>query len=102
MWVVYNGLIKKGMFICHKCDNPGCVKPDHLFLGTASDNNMDKIKKNRHNAPSGEGHANSKLTAKQVQEIRSLKGVKSSYEVGKLFNISYGNVCVIWRGETWK
>lgn len=46
---IKNGPIPSGMFICHHCDNPPCCEVSHLFLGTALDNNLDKIKKNRHN-----------------------------------------------------
>lgn len=47
-WKIVNGEIPEGMFICHKCDNPRCCNPEHLFLGTAKDNNADMIKKDRH------------------------------------------------------
>lgn len=46
-WVIHNGDIPKGMLVCHKCDNPPCCNPDHLFLGTAKDNAHDAIKKGR-------------------------------------------------------
>ena len=46
-WFLIHGEIPKGMLICHHCDNRPCVRPDHLFLGTAKDNAMDAIKKGR-------------------------------------------------------
>lgn len=46
-WTLANGPIPKGLFVCHHCDNPPCVRPDHLFLGTASDNIRDAWAKGR-------------------------------------------------------
>lgn len=47
-WSLKNGDINKGLHVLHKCDNPACVNPDHLFLGTQSDNNKDCKSKGRH------------------------------------------------------
>lgn len=47
VWTLIHGEIEKGKVICHKCDNTRCINPDHLFIGTQSDNLMDKIKKGR-------------------------------------------------------
>lgn len=47
-WEVTNGPIPKGISVCHRCDNPPCCNPQHLFLGTQSDNNLDMVEKLRH------------------------------------------------------
>lgn len=46
-WTIHNGPIPDGLMVCHRCDNPRCVRPDHLFLGTAYDNNIDSFVKGR-------------------------------------------------------
>lgn len=51
VWEWFNGDIPEGQYILHKCDNPGCLNPDHLFIGTQRDNVMDAINKGRHHTP---------------------------------------------------
>lgn len=60
-WEMHFGAIPSGMSVLHHCDNPPCVRPDHLFLGTDTDNTADKVRK---------GRANSALTIEQVREVR--------------------------------
>ena len=71
------GEIPIGMEVCHKCDNPPCVNPSHLFLGTRQDNIDDRERKGRNNPPKGEKHAKAKLTELDVLTIRKkrLQGV---------------------------
>lgn len=55
-WSIYRGELADGMSVCHKCDNPGCVRPEHLFLGTHKENMVDMVRKgrgNRHGTPKG-------------------------------------------------
>jgi hypothetical protein len=59
-WSFENGPIPPGMHVLHRCDNPKCVRPDHLFLGTNADNMADKTRKGR--TPSGANHWNGKKT----------------------------------------
>jgi hypothetical protein len=54
-WSTQHGDISKGMFICHHCDNPSCVNPDHLFLGTRMDNIQDMLSKERHYCQTPDG-----------------------------------------------
>lgn len=67
-WKIHNGDIPEGLCVLHKCDVPCCVNPDHLFLGTSTENNADRDRKNRQGK--GEQLPQSKLTEKQVLEIR--------------------------------
>lgn len=73
--------IPSGLYVCHHCDNPRCVNPDHLFLGTNSDNQLDASRKGRLKSRSdahvrGESHSLSKLTEQQVLYLRSLPSLK--------------------------
>jgi hypothetical protein len=65
------GPIPDGLFVCHHCDNPLCVRPDHLFLGTALHNNLDRVQKGRSRHAGGELHYRAKLTWDRVRRIRA-------------------------------
>jgi hypothetical protein len=69
--MILSGTYIDGMQVCHRCDNPKCCNPKHLFLGTNLDNNQDKVLKGRH--AFGSGNGNAKLTDAAVREIRAAK-----------------------------
>lgn len=69
-WMLPNYIIPKRMEVCHSCDNPSCVNPKHLFIGTHQDNMDDRERKGRNKPPKGEAHGCHKLTKEQVEYIR--------------------------------
>lgn len=87
---LYYGPIPDGMQVCHHCDNPACVRPDHLFLGTQLDNVHDMVDKGRHRFPIGEQHPVHKLSAAQVAAARRLyaRGGIAQTELAALLGIS--------------
>lgn len=91
--------------VCHKCDNPKCVNPDHLFAGTRADNNADKTIKGRQaKGPShgvrGERSHLAKLTSKQVAEIRNLRGLPQ-HRIASAYGISQPQVSGILNNRSW-
>ena len=103
MYMLYHKLssIPKNMYICHKCDNPPCVNPNHLFLGTPTDNVMDMKQKGRENHLNGENIKTSKLTEDNIREMLSGK-FKTTKEICDYFNIGRQIVLHILNGNNWK
>lgn len=103
------GPILDGMFVCHKCDNPPCCNPEHLFLGTAQENNSDMRAKGRGSCPPrnlhlrGSNHYIAKLNEDLVVEMRSRnKAGASIYSLAKDFGVSYATVYNAVHRKTWK
>lgn len=99
-----HGSVPKLLLVCHKCDNPPCINPDHLFLGTYKTNQRDSINKNRAKMIEsvGEDNFNAKLTNNQVYEIRALFGHLKGVEIKRKFKVSNSAVSGIGLRQQWK
>lgn len=114
-YAAFNGQIPKGLHICHKCDNPPCCNPAHLFAGTQKENIQDAVRKRRmaygdrnwarkhpELVKRGEVAGNSKLSDAQVLTIWSMTKWKiEDSEIAREFGISYATVGQIKLGKTW-
>ncbi len=100
---LFVGKIPKNMMVLHKCDNPKCVAPQHLFLGTHLDNMKDMVAKKRNASNKGEKHGCSKLLEKDVIKIKKLldKGIKRRI-IAEMFKISSATVYDIKYKRSWK
>lgn len=100
---IFYGKDPSDLLICHKCDNPNCINPNHLFLGTEKDNSDDKIAKGREVFVKGESHPMSKLSDEDVVRIKYLcSHGASSTVVGKEYGIGMTQVRRIVNGDSWK
>lgn len=119
-WRLAYGAIPDGQWVLHRCDNPACCEPTHLFLGTHQDNVTDKMQKGRHRhghlygddhpmrkrpelVKRGEAHNMAKLTLAQVQQIRALQAAGGSdTKIAKQFGVSRPAISAIRHGRAWR
>lgn len=102
-WEFANGPVPKGLYVLHTCDNPGCVNPSHLYLGSYKDNAQDRERRDRGNHAKGSAHGRSKLSADQVVGIKKLysSGEYSYRKLGKMFGVDGKSIADIVNGLNW-
>lgn len=97
---VYIGEIPENFYVCHKCDNPACVNPGHLFLGTHTKNMQDMVKKGR--SAKGSKHSQSKLIESDIIKIRQmLKTKMTQVEIASIFNVKREAISKIKLNKRW-
>lgn len=95
-WAISRGPVPAGMIVCHRCDNPPCVNPGHLFIGTHGDNMMDRDIKKR-----GIGGRGTKLAEADITRMRELRSSGSSYAaLAVVFGVTQRTVGGICTGRT--
>jgi hypothetical protein len=105
-YLVLVGPLPYDLWVCHHCDNPPCWNPEHLYAGTATDNNRDTVRRGRHRMAAdfahrrGERNGRARLTEADVREIRSLPGLHTV--VGAQFGVTGSLVSKIRRGLRWR
>ena len=112
------GHVPPGCFVCHRCDTPACVRPDHLFVGTAAENSADMARKGRATSPSGERHrsvthpetvlrgeqkSQAKLSDAAVAEIRrAWTAGEAQRSLARRFGVDQSQVSRVARGLVWR
>lgn len=103
-YILFRGPIPEGLYVLHTCDNPSCVNPDHLIVGSQTDNMQDCVKKGRKHMPAGHEHYLAKLTKEQVVKIRelSVSGLYTQKHIGQLMGIAQPTVSAVVVRRTYK
>ena len=100
-WIVFKGYIPNRMCVLHKCDNRGCVNPDHLFLGSQKDNIEDMFSKGRKDHKN-EKHPGCKLDKDKILQIRNLLSKDLVQEkIAKIFGVGQNTISAIKTGKRW-
>lgn len=103
-YTILVGEIPEGMCVCHNCpggDNPACVNPAHLFLGTHTDNMRDMEAKKRSLHYKGSSHGRSKLTEQDVIQIRKSHPEFNQNQLARMYGVTGTNIGAILKRETW-
>lgn len=99
-WELEFGAVPSGLLVLHKCDNPPCCNPQHLFIGSDSDNNRDMVTKGRDRHPYGESHGCVKLNEEIVMSIR--QDSRSLRVLAAIYGVDFTTIADIKRHRTWK
>lgn len=104
-WEIHNGKIPDGKWVLHRCDNPPCVNPEHLWLGTARENVRDCVSKGRFrgNPLKGLAHGYHKIDKRIADEMRAMysKGDCSISSIARMFSVEHHTVSAVLKNLRW-
>lgn len=102
-YALTGGPIPAGMSVCHRCDNPPCVNPEHLFLGSQSDNAFDMLRKGRCTRVCGADHPSARLTEDDVRAIRATeRGHRFLRNLAEQYGVSTHAIAQVRARGTWR
>lgn len=108
-WELHHGPIPEELKVLHHCDNPPCVRPDHLFIGTTADNTADMVAKGRQNffggkrgpgVPFSGGYGNRKLTDDDIAAIRLRRG-ETARAIARDYGVAHTTIVRLLNGTSW-
>ena len=102
VWTEVHGSIPEGYGVLHRCDNPACINPEHLFLGTPADNNADMKAKGRNRQPKGTAHPRARLKPDDIRRIRSLAGKRTHISLAEEYKVAESTIWMILHNRIWK
>lgn len=103
-FALYGGVTTDEKYcVCHSCDTPACVNPEHLFAGSLSDNSTDRNQKQRNSPRKGERNGRAKITASDVTDIREAykKGNLSQPALARKYGLTHCSISRLIRGQSW-
>lgn len=101
-YILHNGPIHRGQLVCHRCDNPPCTNPEHLYVGSYKDNKQDSVRAGTH--ARGETDGNSKLTTLAVRDIRAsyANGTADQAALATRYGVNQATISSVLKRKTWR
>lgn len=97
------GEVPSNLLVCHRCDTPACVRPEHLFLGTHTDNAEDMVAKGRSATGLKSGNRKNKNTLLHAEDVRYIRSSNlTNAELARHFGVAANTICVARKGVLWK
>lgn len=104
-YTIHHGPIPNYRLVCHSCDNPGCVNPKHLWLGSCGDNTQDMMRKGRHRCAGAAGDSNPRAVLSEDEALQIIDLIMqglNNKQIAARFGVAHSTISCIRRGKSWK